>query len=233
MLCDRCTNDMFYCKVANFKNSNASRIISSTTNQQHHFLFTNPTESQKSINSATASHVRRWFHAIWKTFLVFITSCWASNTRQPVMFCKDWKCIRPSPLQYTIYYEKKCYLFTLVLHFTLIYIRLVVWNEKSQFVWNPWSALACVLFKKYGRAFSLPIHVRCGRHNELWKNRVCGKIYPACKANDDIYTAKNSWVSRWAAAAYCTTCHWLQNGVSIIKYATGATISTLEIHHRR
>jgi len=29
------------------------------------------------------------------------------------------------------------------------------------------------------------------------------------------------------------TCHWLQNGVSIIKYATSATISLLEIHHRR
>jgi len=29
------------------------------------------------------------------------------------------------------------------------------------------------------------------------------------------------------------TCHWLQNGVSIIKYATGPKISALEIHHRR
>jgi len=29
------------------------------------------------------------------------------------------------------------------------------------------------------------------------------------------------------------TCHWLQNGVSIIKYATGPTITAMEIHHRR
>jgi len=61
---------------------------------------------EKIINSATASYVRRWLHAIWKTFPVFITTCWASNTRQPVMLCKDWQCFCPSPLQYTIYYEK-------------------------------------------------------------------------------------------------------------------------------
>jgi len=60
----------------------------------------------KVINSATASNVRRWFHTIWKTFPVFITTCWASKTRQPVMLCKDWQCLSPSPLQYTIYYEK-------------------------------------------------------------------------------------------------------------------------------
>jgi len=40
------------------------------------------------INSATSSFVRCWFHAIWKTLLVFITTGSTSNTRQPVMFCK-------------------------------------------------------------------------------------------------------------------------------------------------
>jgi len=61
--------------------------------------------------------------------------------------------------------------------------------------------LACGLFKKYGRMFSSPVHVRCGR--VMWKNRVCGKIYPACEANDDTYSAKNRFVLRRVAAACC------------------------------
>jgi len=73
------------------------------------------------------------------------------------------------------------------LHFTFINIGLVVWNKKKSNCIKP-SALTCVLFK-YGRAFSSPVHVRCDRSNELRKKRVCCKIYPACEANDDTYTA--------------------------------------------
>ena len=61
--------------------------------------------------------------------------------------------------------------------------------------------MACGLFKKYGRMFSSPVHVRCGR--VMWKNRVCGKIYPACEANDDTYSANSRLVLRRVAAAYC------------------------------
>ena len=46
--------------------------------------------------------------------------------------------------------------------------------------------MACVLFKKYGRAFPSPIHVRCGGPNELRTNRVCGKIYPPIYANNEM-----------------------------------------------
>ena len=63
--------------------------------------------------------------------------------------------------------------------------------------------MACVLFKRYGRKFSLPVHVRCGRSNKLQKIRVCGKIYPACEANDDTYSANSRLVLRRVAAAYC------------------------------
>ena len=67
--------------------------------------------------------------------------------------------------------------FHLVLHFTFINNGLVVWNEKKS---NCIKPLICVgvRFVKYGRVFSSPVHVRCGRPSELRKNRVCGKIYP-------------------------------------------------------
>jgi len=63
--------------------------------------------------------------------------------------------------------------------------------------------LACVLFKKYGRTFSSPVHVRCGRANKLRKKRVCGKIYPGYEANDDTYSAKSHLMLRRVAAACC------------------------------
>jgi len=92
--------------------------------------------------------------------------------------------------------------------------------KKSIYI-KPLICVVCVLFNKYGRTFSSPVNVRCGRANKLWKNRVCGKIYPACEAKDDTYSAKNRLVLRRVAAAYCPhlsqiaqwcidyqTCYW-------------------------
>jgi len=144
-------------------------------------------------------------------------------------FFKDWQCICPSPLQYTIYYGKSA-----------------VFSPCSYTSPSSISDWSCETQKKSNcinplrwRAFCLrnmderlsPVHVRCDRSNELRKNRVCCKAYPACEANDDTYTAKNRLMLRQRRTV--PTCHWLQNGVSIIKYATSPTISKLEIHHRR
>ena len=63
--------------------------------------------------------------------------------------------------------------------------------------------MACVLFKKYGQTFSSHVLARCGRANKLRKNRVCGKMYPACEANDDTHSKKSRLVLRRVAAAYC------------------------------
>ena len=78
---------------------------------------------------------------------------------------------------------KKVLSFHLVLHFTFINIGLVVWNEKNSNRIKPLICVGVRFVKKYGRAFSSPVHVHCGGPNELQKNRVCGKIYPPIYAN--------------------------------------------------
>ena len=86
------------------------------------------------------------------------------------------------------------------------------------------------------RAFCLRKTVERFHHlftcvNKLRKKRVCGKIYPACETNDDTYTAKNRLMLRRVAASYCPHLSLIaKKGVAIIEYAT---ISALEIHHRR
>jgi len=129
--CDRCTYDLFYCKVANvWKFESYNRIILSATNQQHHFLFTNPTESQKSwtmqLHLMYAVNFTRFEKHSWFS----LRPAQQATHDNSLCFCKDWQCICPSRLQYTIYYKIKCWLFTLFLHFTFINIGLVVWNAK-------------------------------------------------------------------------------------------------------
>jgi len=56
---------------------------------------------------------------------------------------------------------KKVLSFHLVLTLHLHQYRIGrVKRKKSRIEQNPLSALGCVLFKKYGRAFSSPVHVR-------------------------------------------------------------------------
>ena len=100
-----------------------------------------------------------------------------------ICFCKDWQCICPSPLQYTIYYEKSA-VFSLCSYTSPSSIS--DWScetqKKSNCIKPP--ALACVLFKKYGRALSSPVHMRCDSQAN------CGK--PSL-----LQSLSNMWSKWW------------------------------------
>jgi len=144
------------------------------------------------------------------------------------MLCKDWQCLCPSPLQYTIYYEKSA-----------------VFSPCSYT--SPWSISdwSCETKKvDLYKTLDLRWHAFCLRNmDERFHHPF------TCVVAESISCRKTDFVAKfiqhvkqmmtptlqygeWQRRAV-PTCHWLQNGVSIIKYATGATISALEIHYRR
>ena len=97
----------------------------------------------------------------------------------------------------------------------------------------PLSALVCVLFKKYGWAFSSPVHMRCDSPANCGKTGFVAKFIPHVKQMMTPTPERIVCCYGERQRRTVPTGHWLQYGVSIIKYATGPTISALEIHHRK
>jgi len=149
------------------------------------------------------------------------------------MLCKDWQCLCPSPLQYTIYYEISA-----------------VFSPCS-YTW-PWSTSdwSCET-KKVDLYKTLDLHWRafCLRNMDerfhypftcvVAEPTSCRKTEFVAKFIQHVKQMMTPTPQRivWCYGEWqrrtVPTCHWLQNGVTIIKYATGATISALEIHYRR
>jgi len=149
------------------------------------------------------------------------------------MLCKDWQCLCPSPLQYTIYYEKSA-VFSRCSHTSHWSILDWLCETKKVDLYKTldlrWRAFC--LRNMDGRLHH-PFTCVVAEPTSCGKNEFVAKFIQHVKQMMTPTPQIVDWCYGGWQRRTVPTCHWLQNGASIIKYATGATISALEIHYRR
>jgi len=149
------------------------------------------------------------------------------------MLCKDWQCLCPSPLQYTINYEKSA-VFSLCSYTSPWSIS--DWScETKKIDLHTTLDLRWYAFclRNMDKRFHHPFTSVMAEPTSCRKTEFMAKFIQHVKQMMTPTPQRVVWCYGEWQRHTVPNCHWLQNGVLIIKYATGATISALEIYHRR